>query len=45
MQHKKQMNRLIDFFLRIIETTSARLNVWSWHKRWNNKDKSYGYKK
>tara|TARA_R100000656_G_C3879165_1_gene114015 strand:+ start:40 stop:159 length:120 start_codon:yes stop_codon:yes gene_type:complete len=39
------MNKLIDLILRIIETTSARLNSWSWQKRWSNRDKSYGYKK
>ena len=31
--------------LRFIETTSSRLNSWSWQKRWINRDKGYGYKK
>tara|TARA_Y100000310_G_scaffold91273_1_gene88595 strand:- start:1251 stop:1370 length:120 start_codon:yes stop_codon:yes gene_type:complete len=39
------MNRLLDLILRIIETTSSTLSSWSWNKRWNNRVKSYGYKK
>ena len=31
--------------LRIIETTSSRLNSWSWQKRWSDRDEGYGYKK
>jgi hypothetical protein len=38
------MNKAIDYLLRIIETTSSRLNSWSWQKRWSNKDKGFGYK-
>ena len=40
-----QMNKAIDFILSIIETWSGKLNSWSWNKRWNNRDKGYGYRK
>ena len=32
------MNRIIDFFLGIIETYSSKLNCWAWNKRWSKRD-------
>jgi hypothetical protein len=39
------MNKVIDFFLNIIETASSRLSSWSWTKRWSDRTKGYGYRK
>ena len=38
------MNKVIDYILKIIETTSSRLNSWSWQKRWKNRNEGYGYR-
>ena len=39
------MNNFIDYILRIIETTSSRLNSWSWQKRWKNREEGYPLKR
>lgn len=41
---KYKLIRLLDGFYAICESLSSKLNVWSWHKRWNNRETGTGYK-
>ena len=35
----------MDWFYKIIEHWSSKLNVWSWNKRWCNRKQGSSYKK
>lgn len=36
--------KVLDCFYSICESVGSKLNVWSWHKRWNNRKTGTGYK-
>lgn len=35
----------MDWFYKIVEHISSKLNVWAWNKRWKNRKQGSGYKK
>jgi len=40
---KKLIKKCLDVFYAIVERNSSKLNVWSWNKRWRNRDEGTGY--
>ena len=40
---KKLIKKCLDVFYAVVERNSSKLNVWSWNKRWRNRDKGTGY--
>ena len=38
------MNKILDYFYSLLETNSAKINSWSWTKRWKNREEGIGYK-
>ena len=35
----------IDYGISLLEKYSSKLNVWSWQKRWGDRDQGTGYRK
>ena len=38
------MNKIIDWFLSLLETYGGKISCWSWNKRWKNRQTGTGYK-
>ena len=38
------MNKIMDWFLSLLETYGGKISCWSWNKRWENKKTGTGYK-
>ena len=37
------MNKILDYFYSLLETYSAKINSFSWSKRWKNREEGTGY--
>ena len=37
------MNKILDYFYSLLETYSAKINSFSWSKRWKNREKGTAY--